>query len=88
MTKSKMLFLATVLIPAFVLYYFLINKSTKHLIKEDFKAWNSWKSRKYSWFNFLMLFAEYPAYRSVVYMRLGRLRVLINCYLKDKLHYT
>lgn len=48
MKKIKNAFLAIVLIPAFVLYYFLINKSTKLLIKEDFKAWSSWKSRKYS----------------------------------------
>ena len=84
MKKIKNAFLAIVLIPAFVLYYFLINKSTKLLIKEDFKVWSSWKSRKYSWFNFLMLFAEYPAYRSVVYMRLGRLRIFVNWLFKGQ----
>lgn len=67
-----------------MIYLLTLQPITIDLIKSDFNAWCQYKSRKYSWFQFLKLFAEYPEFRSVVYARLRHSRIFISWIFKEQ----
>ncbi len=75
---------ALVLTPLLLMYLIITQQDTQGVIREDFKAWCQYKSRKYSWFQFLKLFAEYPEFRSVVYTRLKHKRFFISWLFKGQ----
>lgn len=67
-----------------IIYIPFLNKKKVLLIKEDFKHFCEWKSYPYSVFYFFFCFASYKEFRSVIYKRLGKCRVLTNTFLKGQ----
>ncbi len=66
--------------PPILLLLTFVSGDIRSLIYKDFVAWCAYKNYPIKYLNFLILFADYREFRSVVYRRLGPLRYLI-CWL-------
>lgn len=75
---------ALFLFPIFFIYYLIIGKNKRNIIKIDFAVWCKYKNRKYNFFSFLILFAEFLEFRSVVYNRIGVMCVFIKWLFKGQ----
>lgn len=63
-----------------VIYIPFLNEDKINLIKEDFNHFSNWKSLPFTLMEFFKTFASYKEFRSVVYKRLGKCRIL-TCWL-------
>lgn len=61
-----------------ILYLPFLNKKKIFLIKEDFRHLCNWQSVNFTLFQFYVTFARMREFRSIVYNRLGKCRVLTN----------
>ncbi len=66
------------------MYWLVLQRVTVDVIKGDFKGWCQYKFRKYTCFQFLKLFSEYPEFRSVVYARLKYGRIFLSWLFKGQ----
>lgn len=67
-----------------IVYLPFLTRHKLTLIKEDFKHFCNWKSFKYNLLSFYFCFASYKEFRSVVYKRLGKCRILTCSFLKGQ----
>ena len=67
-----------------VIYIPFLTKDRFLLIKEDFRHYCTWQSCNFSLFQFFVTFARIREFRSIVYHRLGKCRVLTNWFLKGQ----
>lgn len=65
---------------ASIVYLPFLTKRKVNLIKEDFRHFSNWKSSPFTLMSFFGTFAAYKEFRSVVYKRLGKCRIL-TCWL-------
>ena len=71
-------FKALPLLPILWLYDLFISENIKNIIKLDFRRWCHWQLRSYTKIGFILLFAELPEFRSIVYKRLKWRRAFIS----------
>lgn len=62
----------------FVCYLPFLNAKKYKLITEDFKHFCQWKSFEFNLFSFFECLASFKEFRSTVYKRLGKCRILTN----------
>lgn len=57
-------------------YFFFCVSKNRHILKEDISTWQEWKGVSYLPFFYLM--TMYKEFRNVVYMRIGRISLLVK----------
>lgn len=67
-----------------IVYIPFLNKQKISLIKEDFKHLCEWQNHSYSFFSFFVQFASQKEFRSIVYKRLGKSRILTSWLFKGQ----